>query len=440
MIDLKKYNIPIPRYTSYPPASSWGKLDHQHYLHALSSIQSPISLYIHIPFCFSRCLYCGCSSISFQSKEESARYIDALCRELELIQKEIGRAPIKEIHFGGGSPSLLSTSTFEQIFSAIKALFCLEESAEISIEVDPRNVYNTKKLEEFKKLGFNRLSLGIQDLDSSVQKEIGRFQPANVSKGVFLQARELGFSHINIDLVYGLPRQTLENFITTIEEISAWQPERIALFSFAYLPEIKPNQRSIPQNLLPSPEEKFAIYQQSREHLLKKGYAAIGIDHFALTSDSLSHALKNKTLRRGFQGYTPGQTGPLIGLGITSISSLETAYFQNTKDLSSYLSSIENNALPTSRGSILSDDDLIRRWVIEQILCFGSIDKSEFKTKWDHSFDEYFANVDLDSFIQDDLLKETQTTLCATDKGSLLLRNIASCFDPYTHTICSGAI
>ncbi len=218
------------------------------------------------------------------------------------------------------------------------------------------------------------------------------------------------------------------------------QPDRIALFSFAYLPEIKPNQRSILPNLLPSPEEKFAIYQQSRECLLKRGYTAIGIDHFALASDPLSQALKNKTLTRGFQGYTPGQNRPLIGLGITSISFLENGYFQNTKDLSSYLDSIENNLLATSRGSILSNDDLVRKWVIEQILCFGSIDKTLFKTKWGHFFDEYFTDIALDSLIEDGLLKESETSLIATKMGELFLRNIASCFDAYTHTICSGAI
>jgi len=439
---IKRYNTLVPRYTSYPPASTWKKCDSTAYIQALPAIASPISLYIHIPFCPAICLYCGCSSIPLHNKEQIKKYIQTLCQEVTLIQTLIGKTSIHQIHLGGGSPSLLSKSALEQIFSSIKSHFHIEENAEISIEIDPRNVYQTKKLETFKNIGFNRISLGIQDLNDTVQTAIGRYQSEKVSKAVFLQAKRLGFSSINVDLIYGLPCQTAITFTSTIKKIAALHPDRIALFSFAYLPEIKPHQRKIQKDLLPTPEEKFHLYHDAKNNLLSYGYKTIGIDHFAAPSDPLFTHLKNKTLRRTFQGYTSVPSTTLIGLGITSITSLEADYFQNTKDLNTYYKMIANKTPATSRGITLSHDDMTRRWVIEQILCFGSIDKNRFNQRWGLCFDRYFEKelALLTPLIEDGLVEISTASIHATKLGSFFLRNIASCFDTYTHTICSRAI
>jgi oxygen-independent coproporphyrinogen III oxidase len=445
---IQKYNCPVPRYTSYPPAPAWTSMGEEPFCKALSSRSSspPLSLYLHIPFCHSTCLYCGCSTVANRRPEVEEEYVNTLLKEISLIQSSIGNAHVNQIHFGGGTPSKLHPYLIERLVGSIKESFSIDPYAEMAIEIDPRTVIgnNTPILATLKKLGFNRISLGIQDFNPAVQDAIGRRQSEEVSTAVYQLCRKTGFDSINFDLVYGLPCQTIESFERTIDRIIALRPNRIAIFSFAYLPELKPLQKSIPPSLLPSTEEKFQIFRHAREHLLTNGYTAIGLDHFAVPEDPLSISLSNGSLRRTFQGYTVLEGHEVIGLGMTAISDLGTAFFQHAKTLAEYSESIQQGKLPTKRGVILVQDDCMRRFVIEQLMCQGVIRKKDFENRWGLQFDSYFESslAKLHPLISDGLAKVSDTTISATPLGQLFLRNIASCFDAYlcNSTFSSRAI
>lgn len=410
---LAKLNLPVPRYTSYPTAPNWNALDENTYREKLDACDEA-SLYIHIPFCHSMCLYCGCSVVLNRKPENEEKYVEALCKEIELIDRNI---PSSQLHFGGGTPTKLSCQLLTKLMDKLTSTFAI--SGEVAMEVDPRSV-DAAKLHHLKSLGFNRISIGVQDTDPEVQHAVRRNQSLALTTATYNIARTL-FDHINIDLIYGLPYQTHKTFEKTIQDIIAMRPNRIAMFSYAKVPWLKPHQKAIKEETLPSTLEKFKIYMEAREELQRAGYIAIGMDHFALPNDSLIHKR-----HRNFQGYTTNPSRNLIGLGITAIGEIGSAYFQNAKDLKSYYAAIENNQLATHRGHVLTKDDLIRRYVINQLMCNFTLDKSTFQEKFDIPFDTYFS-VNL----PEELITTDGDRLIATDYGELFIRNVASYFDAY---------
>lgn len=452
MIDpslIKRYNYPVPRYTSYPPATAWTKIGEAPFLQALSARNSllPLSLYLHIPFCRSVCHYCGCSTIQNTSSALEEQYVEALLKEIALVHAAIGQASVNQIHFGGGTPTTLSCEQLTRLVEAIKKAFSVEKNAELAIEIDPRTVVGnrTQILYTLKSIGFNRISLGIQDFAFAVQKAIGRGQSEELSTAVFRKCQEVGFESINVDLIYGLPCQTVSSFKETIDRVIELRPHRIAIFSFAYLPDLKQNQKAIYHSQLPSPDEKFQIYYTAKEKLVTNGYTAIGLDHFALAKDALAMSLEQGSLRRTFQGYTVLEGRDVIGLGLTGISELsstpESGFFQHTKTLSEYFDTINKGVFPIVRGIILSPDDKRRQFVIEQLMCQGKICKKEFENHWKQSFDEYFVSsiMQLEPLLHDGLVSSSAQAIEATPLGTLFLRNIASCFDAYCNPSTPGS-
>jgi oxygen-independent coproporphyrinogen-3 oxidase len=408
------------------------------------SPSEPLSLYVHIPFCQAVCSYCGCLSIPNRQPEVEETYIKALLQEIGLIAPLTGRARVNQLHFGGGTPTKLTLSQLATILSALKEAFVFDADAEISIEIDPRTVVDTNApmLDGLKALGVTRVSLGIQDLNEEVQQAIGRRQSEHVSHSVMKHCRSLEFSGVNFDLIYGLPCQTVETFQTTIDKVIKLRPDRIAIFSFAFLPQIRANQRSITPELLPTPEDKFQMFVNAREQLTCHGYVAIGLDHFALPEDPLSQSLKTGTLHRNFQGYTDHEGNEVIALGMTSISALNVGYFQNAKTLPEYLAAITGGRLSTCRGAHVTPDDCKRRYVIEQIMCQGRCAKADFEHTWSESFDRYFhASLErLHPLVKDGLVELSDAEIFVTNTGRLFLRPIAACFDTTLPTTASQAI
>jgi oxygen-independent coproporphyrinogen III oxidase len=430
---LTRMNVTVPRYTSYPPANKWEGIDTQCFSKALSLLEGPLSLYIHIPFCRSLCLYCGCSVVLNRRPEKEESYFQALMKEISLIRAAIRRPLlVKEIHFGGGSPTTFSMDKLQHLLQAISYHFAATTEREVAIEVDPRGM-NLMRWEELRRIGFNRVSLGVQDLDKNVQEAIRRRQSEEESLEAFFQAKRVGFQSINFDLIYGLPKQSVASFKKTIEKIVEVRPDRISLFSFAYLPHVKPHQKAIPFEWLPSTEEKFHIYLGARKWLIEGGYLPIGMDHFALPHDPLGRSLLSGTLRRNFQGYTVSGSNQVIGLGMTSISDLSTGFFQNDKDFSGYIKDIDAGRLATKTGKELSFDDQVRRWVIEELMCQFKVEKQAFKEKWKVAFDCYFHEElqNLSPWIQEGLVFADEHFIKAQGEGKFFIRNVASLFDAY---------
>jgi oxygen-independent coproporphyrinogen III oxidase len=436
---LLKLNKPIPRYTSYPTAPEWGELSESVYeekLHGLARNDHPLSLYFHIPFCKTMCLYCACSVVLNRKPENEERYVSYLLREIDLVRKKIGvRKKIRQLHFGGGTPTKLSVEQFETLFAKIKDAFEIEKDAEVAIEIDPRTVHEDegKKLVSLRAMGFNRVSFGVQDVDPKVQEAVKRRQSYEVTRDTYYHAKTLGFSSINIDLIYGLPYQTYETFKETIHKIIDLAPDRIALFSYAKVPWLKPHQKAIKDETLPTTEEKFRIYLFARRALVEAGFKAIGMDHFANNGDELAIAFNKKTLQRNFQGYTVFDVEDLLGFGVTSIGYVQGSYVQNNKELDEYYSAIDDERLPLCRGRVLNEDDHIRRFVIQRLMCRFSVDKEEFYTRFTKQFNDYFAQEFelLQPLFADGLVADCKNELVVTTKGELFVRNIASSFDKY---------
>jgi oxygen-independent coproporphyrinogen-3 oxidase len=439
MMDFELLNVPVPRYTSYPTAAEWGDIAPsilEAHLAAFAKKDEPLSLYVHIPFCHSMCLFCGCSVVLNRKPENEARYVQALMREIELVASYFPKKKrVVQLHFGGGTPTKLTVEQLEAIFSQIERSFFLDPEAEIAIEIDPRTVVadRAKKLQFLHKRGFCRVSFGVQDTNEKVQEAVRRRQTSQMTKQAFFAARELGFEGINIDLIYGLPLQTKESFLRTCEEIIALDPDRIALFSYAKIHWLKPHQKAIKEKDLPSTHEKFSMYVQAREAFINAGYIAIGMDHFAKPADSLARSYKTKTLRRNFQGYSVLPVDTLIGFGITAIGQVENGYFQNVKELGSYYTALDEGRLPVFRGKELLVEDVLRRWVIERLMCDFLVDKELFFTKYTCAFDEYFLHERelLLPYFSYGFLVEDSKFLKVTAEGELFVRNISSCFDSY---------
>lgn len=442
--DLVAYDQPLPRYTSYPTAPEWKALSSEDYLIALEELDcssKPLSLYIHIPFCRTMCLYCGCFVILNRRAEHEERYVQALLSEIDRVAGSFkARKKVVQLHFGGGTPTQLSESQLERILHHLQKRFIFDSHAEIAIEVDPRTVVEDqgRKLRFLHAAGWNRVSFGVQDIDPRVQEAVKRRQSEEMTRTTFELSRTLGFVGTNVDLIYGLPYQTQESFKKTIETIIELSPDRIALFSYAKVPWLKAHQNAIPDQLLPPADEKWMLYTSARERLISAGYVALGMDHFANSGDELAKAYHAGTLRRNFQGYTVQPTSELIGLGLTAIGCFSNGYFQNAKTLPDYYAALEKGYFPTQRGLLLNADDLLRRDVIHTLMCQGLIEKKEIEERHSIVFDIYFAKEykALEEYVSRGLvypLEQDKRIIRLTARGLLLMRHVASIFDRYLH-------
>ena len=433
---LAKYNRPGPRYTSYPTAPVWndafGPADLEKVLEEAESARTPVSLYMHIPFCESLCLFCACNVVIQKNKAVAPPYLTTLKREMERISRSVSKnRPVVQFHWGGGTPTYLTPEQIEDLFGFTSEHFHFAPDSEIGIEVDPR-VTSLDHLRTLRKLGFNRLSMGIQDFQEEVQKAVHRIQPFEMTRDLLVAARELGFDSINVDLIYGLPYQTPATFAHTVDQIVGMAPDRIALFSYAHVPWLKKQQGSFVAHL-PEGMQKFEIFRTGLLKFLEAGYLYIGMDHFAKPGDELAVSQQNRTLHRNFQGYTTKAGADLYGMGITAISGIQDAYAQNYRDIPSWEKAVTERGLATMRGYHLSGEDRLRRAVISRLLCHTVVVKDEISREFAIDFDSYFADelLRLEPSRQDGLVLLENGEIRATWLGRIFIRNLAMVFDPY---------
>ena len=436
---IEKLDIRAPRYTSYPTADrfveAFGPDDYIQHLHARDmQLSVPLSLYVHIPFCSALCYYCACSKTVTQNYAKAERYVKHLVDELSMVDAELGGdRRLLQLHFGGGTPTFLKEREMRTLMTTIRERFSLSASGEYSIEVDPRTV-DDETMGLLSELGFNRLSLGVQDFNRQVQIAINREQPEEMVQSVLDRGRALGFKSTNFDLIYGLPLQTPCGFESTIDSVITMRPERIALYNYAHLPSRFKSQRLISMDDMPDAETKQAIFQIANDRLDAAGYEYIGMDHFALPDDSLANAHRNGLLHRNFQGYTTQPDCDLVALGSSSISRIGSCYSQNLKGVNEYIDRISQGILPTQRGVELTRDDILRRALIMAIMCQGEIDKVTFEISYLIDFDTYFSEelIALEPLMQLGLVSLAPHRIVVTPEGRRkALRLISACFDRY---------
>jgi oxygen-independent coproporphyrinogen-3 oxidase len=436
---LHKYNVAGPRYTSYPPApafsESFGPRDYENVIEESNRGKSPapLSLYLHLPFCERLCYFCGCTVvITGRNHQQEDSYLSTLFAEIDWLSARVSRErPVVQMHLGGGTPTYFSPERLEALSARLQERFRFAADAEIGVEVDPR-VTTPKHLEALRAVGFNRLSMGVQDFDARVQQAINRIQPYEATRDLTFAARALGYDSINMDLIFGLPYQTPGSFRVTIDKILAIGPDRLAVYSYANVPWMKKHQRVLEPHL-PGEREKFEIFKTALESFAEAGYEYIGMDHFARPGDELSRARRERTLWRNFQGYTTKAGTDLFGLGMSSIGSIGPAYVQNQRDLHAYAKAFSEGGPATMRGFRLSADDELRRRVIQNLLCHGVIVKREIEEEFGIRFDETFAEAigKLSGCRDDGLVELSAGEIRATPLGRIFLRNLAMPFDAY---------
>ncbi|MBM2846357.1 MAG: Coproporphyrinogen oxidase [Bacteroidetes bacterium] len=440
---LKKYDRPGPRYTSYPTAPLFSPTftadDYHGEILATNGPDSTadVSLYFHFPFCDTLCYFCGCTMMVTRDRNRIAEYLRYLKKEIDLVAPMIapGRK-VTQIHWGGGTPTHLTPEEILDIASYIKARFLVDPDAEMSVEIDPREL-TQKHLGTLRHVGFNRMSMGVQDFNAKVQEAVNRVQPEELTTNVFKWATALDFESINIDLIYGLPFQTLASFEETVQKVLHFQPDRIAVFNYAHVPWMKPHQKLIHPEDLPTPEQKLEILKMTIELLSSHGYEYIGMDHFAKPNDELTRAQKEKTLYRNFQGYSTKSGADLYGFGMSSISHFQNSYAQNFKNLQEYYAAVGAGVLATHVGYRMTEDDQIRKHVIMRLMCDLELEKRDTEERFGIDFDEYFAAslLQLEQFAEDGLLTLSPDRITIVGAGRLLLRNIAMCFDAYLDSV-----
>jgi len=443
---IRKYDRPGPRYTSYPTAvefsPSYGAQDYLADLErADAEPDEPFSLYFHLPFCQARCAFCACNVIITRRHEVSTRYLRGLEREMDLIARRIPRRrKVAQLHWGGGTPTFQTPEELRGLFHAVRRHFEILPGAEVAVEVDPC-VTTEEHMRALRELGFNRLSMGVQDLTPEVQREIRRDQTAEETARLFEWARRLGFESINIDLIYGLPRQTVEAFERNLERLIGLRPERVALYSFAYLPWMKHNQTLIDPALLPSPQAKLEIFVRAMERFLEAGYRKIGMDHFAVPEDELARALDSRRLHRNFMGYTVRPTNATLGFGLSSIGELQGNSVQNTKKLSRYWAALDAGRPATERGYRMTPEDRVRRDVILGIMCNFFVDFAEIESRHGIEAETYFAaeRPELDELERSDLIRREGKKLYVSELGQFFVRNVAMVFDAHLRRPREGA-
>ena len=437
---IVKYNTPTPRYTSYPPATelteAFTETDFHNAIAASNQRKSPLSLYFHIPFCQSACYFCGCNVVISNNKSIAQPYLEYLVREIKttasLIDCDRG---VDQIHWGGGTPNYLSFEQVELLWKNITRHFTINPKAEISIEINPRYI-DKNYIFFLREIGFNRISFGIQDFNRQVQVAVNRVQPDEMLIDVMSWIKQAQFESVNVDLIYGLPYQTVHTFRETIAKTIELDPDRIAVFNFAYVPWVKPVQKNIPEEALPLPQEKLEILKMTIEELTRNQYLFIGMDHFAKPHDELAIAQRSSNLKRNFQGYTTQPQTELFGFGATSISMLEDAYTQNHKQLRDYYRAIDEGVLAIAKGIQLTQDDIIRRDAIMRLMSHPMLHKQDIEDKYNISFDHYFFQEleELKLLEKDGLVELSTNHISITEIGRLLVRNIAVIFDTYAKT------
>lgn len=436
---LRRYNKSGPRYTSYPTALAFHEgFTADNVIQALehsNASQRPLSLYVHVPFCRKTCFYCACNKIVTKNTALAEPYLSRLDREMVLTARHLDTTrPVKQLHWGGGTPTFLSLAQMSDLIDRLDVRFGLSSAPDrdYAIEIDPRET-DVFTLRHLQSLGFNRLSLGVQDLDPRVQKAINRYQPRVLTETLMDEAHRLGFRSLNLDLIYGLPFQTEKSFTETLAQVIELNPARLSVFSYAHLPARFTPQRRINADDLPSADEKLSILRATIETLTAAGYVHIGMDHFAKPEDSLALARANGTLQRNFQGYSSHAKCDLIGLGVSAISHIGDSYAQNPTDLTGYENALDHGRLATVKGLRLSKDDHIRADIIERLMCDMRLDLAAISQRWQIDAADYFSRalVTLQTAEQDGLITRQGDTLSATPMGRLLIRQLAMAFDGY---------
>ncbi len=446
---IRRYDVPGPRYTSYPTAVSFhegfGEEDYRRHLaQADARGELPLSLYAHLPFCEARCLYCGCNVVISPHRSVSGPYLDQLVAELDLLARALPhRRVLSQMQWGGGTPTYYPTADLERLFGAVAERFAFTADAEISIEVDPR-VTTGEQIDALGRLGFNRLSAGVQDFVPEVQAAIGRIQSEAQTRELIVRARGAGFRSVNLDLIYGLPLQSADGFARTLQRVVALRPERVAVYSFAYVPWLKGHMRKIPPDSLPGPALKLELLALAYRAFTDAGYRAIGMDHFALPDDDLAKAADAGNLSRNFMGYTVKSAPDLVGIGISAIGDVADAFVQNVKKLPAYARAIADGRLPVERGYALDADDRVRRHVITEIMCNARIDFANVGQRFGVDFERAFAE-ELGALaapggpITDGLLERTADGLAVTRRGRPFVRIVAMAFDRHLHAARNAA-
>lgn len=438
---IRRYDTFGPRYTSYPTAvqftSDYNDEDYQNWVKYSNEnpIPAPLSLYLHIPFCDTICYYCGCSKVITKDKTKAAPYIKLLKQEIKLQGALFAQdREVIQIHWGGGTPTFLSDEEIKEIIECIRENFnvCADDHVEFGIEVDPRTV-DQQRLQNLNTMGFNRISFGVQDFDPAVQEAVNRIQSTSEIKQHIDDARRFNYQSINIDLMYGLPKQTVESFSQTLDTTIELNPDRLAVYNYAHLPEMFKPQRRINEDELPSAEEKLNIMQLCIDKLQDAGYVYIGMDHFAKKSDSLVKAQLEGSLHRNFQGYSTNADCDMIAMGITAISRVGDNYSQNVRTIEEYESYLKQNRIPIFRGIELEADDVLRREIINNLMCNNYLDIKKLEKRWRFNFNTYFKSSleNLQQMSDDGLLEMSETKLTITTTGRLLARSICMQFDRY---------
>ena len=436
---IRRYDLAGPRYTSYPTAMQFNSqvspFDLLHALRESRKALRPLSLYVHVPFCANICYYCACNKVITKDRGRAQPYLQKLEQEIQMIACHLDpKQKVEQLHFGGGTPTFLSHDELRQLMAKLRQQFNLldDDSGDYGIEIDPREAdWSTMGL--LRELGFNRVSIGLQDLDPDVQRAVNRLQSLEETRAVIDAARTLQFRSINIDLIYGLPKQTPEAFARTVEEVISLQPDRLSVFNYAHLPERFMPQRRINTSDLPSPAAKLQMLERTIEQLTGAGYRYIGMDHFALPDDELAIAQEESTLQRNFQGYTTHGHCDLIGLGVSAISQIGDLYCQNDSDLASYQRTLASDQLATSRGLLCNQDDRIRREVIQQIICNLHMPFAHIEQMFNIDFRGYFAPQwpTLKTMANDGLIALDDEQLTVLPAGRLLVRSVCMVFDAY---------
>lgn len=438
---IRRYDKAGPRYTSYPTAVQFhARFGEAEYRTAAARTAAedairPLSLYVHLPFCDTVCFYCACNKIITRNRARAAPYLEAVQREIALQAALFGSGrTVEQLHWGGGTPTFISNEEMRALMGAIRRYFRLrgDDGGDYSIEVDPREV-RPGTLALLRELGFNRLSMGVQDFEPAVQRAVNRIQSEEQTLSVLKQARALGFRSINMDLIYGLPRQTVETFARTLDRVVAAAPDRLSVFNYAHMPDLFKTQRQIDAAELPGAETKLDILRHTIERLGEAGYVYIGMDHFARPDDELAVAQRNGTLHRNFQGYSTHADCDLVGLGVTAIGRVGETYSQNHKAIDTYQAALRDGKLPVFRGMALDADDLLRRHVIMRLICDFSLDISEVERHFGVAFEGYFAPelAELRAIEQDGLVRLEDDRIQVQAAGRLLIRNICMVFDKY---------
>ncbi len=435
---LARYNKPGPRYTSYPTVPAWteefGEAEYREALHDLATLNSdPISLYVHLPFCAERCTYCGCNATVTTRTDVVDKYLDRLEQELALVVSQLGtRRQVVQMHWGGGTPNFLNHAQMERLVGLLNQNFVIDSEGEVAIEFDPR-IGSVEQLEQIRELGFNRISFGVQDINPEVQEAIGRIQPFDLTEKLFRASRELGFSSVNVDMVYGLPKQTAESFRDTVSAIRDLRPDRIACFSYAHVPWVKPNQKLIDVSALPDTFTKFSLFRMAIDMMAEVGYDWVGMDHFAQRDDELAIAARERRLHRNFMGYTTRPASNMLAFGMSSISDLMGRFVQNEPHLGKYQKMLDAGKLPIVKGYKLTEDDLMRRQVILHLMCNLELPYDLTRTNYGMSLQDALGEdlERMEAYVEDGFIELLPDRIQVTPLGRFFVRLLAMELDAH---------